>query len=88
MMNSLPLSTPVVLRPATPDDANAIARLAALDSSTPPALPVLVADSGGALTAALSLTSGQVVANPFAPTADHVLLLKACAQLHAGRRFG
>jgi len=78
----------VTIRVAYPADALALARLAALDSAcAPPREPVLVAEVGGELAAAISLDDGAVVANPFAPTAALVELLEARArQLRGDRR--
>jgi hypothetical protein len=50
------MHNPVTLRFAFPDDAAAVARLAALDSSRPPAQPVLIAEIDGEPAAALSLS--------------------------------
>ena len=58
-----------VIRRATRDDAAALRRLAALDSQRPLAGTVLVGEIGGAPVAALSLTSGRAVADPFRRTA-------------------
>lgn len=69
--------SPVVLRFAFPDDAEAIVRLAVLDSSRPPAMPALLAEVGGELRAALSLVDGAVVADPFRPSVPLVDLLRA-----------
>lgn len=70
----------VLLRFAFPDDALALARLAALDSAPPLAAPVLLAEIGGQLRAALSLADGGVIADPFHPTTDLVDLLRARAR--------
>jgi hypothetical protein len=67
----------VTIRYAFPDDAHALARLAALDSSQVPAGPLLVADVEGELRAALSLSSGAVIADPFERTVALVELLLA-----------
>lgn len=67
----------VTLRCARPDEADALAFLAALDSSSVPRSPVLVADLDGRLLAAISLVDGAVVADPFEPTAALVELLRA-----------
>jgi hypothetical protein len=79
----------VTLRFGFPDDAVALARLASLDNSPPPAQPVLVADVAGELRAALSLADGAVVSDPFFPSAAVVELLRAragqLASLDAGR---
>jgi hypothetical protein len=65
----------VTLRFGFPDDAASLARLAALDSSRLPAQPVLIAEVGGEPAAALSLSDGSLVADPFQPTAQLVDLL-------------
>ena len=70
----------VTLRVASPADQKRLARLAELDSSTPPTQPVLLAEVGGQLRAALALTDGAVVADPFHPTADLIDLLRARAR--------
>jgi hypothetical protein len=76
---AIPATTPVTLRFAFPDDAEALARLAVLDSSEPPAMPVLLGEVGGQLRAALSLADGAVVADPFHPTVTLIELLRARA---------
>ncbi|HEY2161947.1 MAG TPA: hypothetical protein VGH24_11620 [Solirubrobacteraceae bacterium] len=76
---AIPATTPVTLRFAFPDDTDALARLATLDSSVPPAMPVLLAEAGGELRAALSLADGAVVADPFHPSVALVDLLRARA---------
>ena len=55
----------VRIRYARPQDDTALARLAALDSTAVPAPPLLVADVGAQLRAALSLVSSKVIADPF-----------------------
>jgi hypothetical protein len=70
----------VTLRYGFPDDAEALARLAALDSSEPPANPLLVAEVDGELHAALSLSDGSVIADPFHSTAAIAELLRARAR--------
>jgi hypothetical protein len=85
---------PVTLRFAFPDDAAAVARLAALDSAPPPVGPVLVAEIEGELRAALSLEDGGVIADPFHRTLALVALLRAraaqltSAPLEGRRRHG
>jgi len=66
----------ITIRQATSVDAFSLRRLAALDDR--PALrgDVLLAEQGGELRAALSLESGRSIANPFAPTADLVEILR------------
>jgi hypothetical protein len=69
----------VTIRHAFPDDALALVRLAALDSSEVPSQPLLVAEVNGELWAALSLRDGAVVADPFRRTRALVELLSARA---------
>lgn len=69
----------IVIRRATDCDIRAIANLAILDSREPLTGPVLIAEVDGALRAALDLHDGSVAADPFAPTAELVELLR----LHA-----
>ncbi|HWI73422.1 MAG TPA: hypothetical protein VNT55_15805 [Baekduia sp.] len=75
----LPAMDALVIRPAYPDDHAVLARLAALDSRRPLTGPVLVAERDGRILAALATADGRAVADPFAPTADLVALLR----LHA-----
>jgi hypothetical protein len=69
----------VAIRAARGSDGLALARLAQLDSQRPLSGEVLVAERDGELAAALSLTTGVHVADPFLPTAALVALLR----LHA-----
>ena len=71
---------PVTIRQATTADEFALRRLAALDDSATLRGDVLIAEEGGEIRAALSMDSGRAVANPFAPTADLVEMLRM--QLH------
>jgi len=74
----------VTIRDAFPDDALALWRLAALDSSEPPLQPALVAEVDGELRAALSLRDGRTIADPFHRTEALIDLLQArAAQLIA-----
>jgi hypothetical protein len=70
----------VTLRFGSRADEGPVARLAALDSSKPPAHPVLLAEVEGQLLAALALSDGTVVADPFHPTLDLIDLLRARAR--------
>ena len=70
-----PRTDAIVIRPAYPDDAAALARLAALDSRRPLRGRVLLAERDGRPVAALSIDDGRIAADPFAPTADLVALL-------------
>ena len=66
----------ISIRLTTPADGPALTRLAALDGTTVPAGPILVAEREGHLQAALSLTSGDSMADPFVPTAALLDLLR------------
>ena len=78
---------PLVIRLAGADDTAVVARLAALDSSSPPEGSTLLAFRGDAPIAALGVTGRHVVADPFLPTADVIALLRErAAQLTEGRR--
>ena len=57
-------------RYARPDDGEALAVLADLDSSRRPDGAVLVAEAGGELWAAVSLDDGHVIANPLRPSGE------------------
>ena len=64
------------IRPASTQDAFALRRLAALDDRRPLRGHVLVAEEAGEMRAAISVEDGNVVANPFARTADLVDMLR------------
>ena len=66
----------VVIRPAVAADANALLRLAELDSALVPAGDTVVAEQGGSLIAAVALSDGASISDPFRPTADIVALLQ------------
>ena len=73
----------IAIRSARPGDLAAIRRLAHLVDHTMPADPVLVAESDGAVVAALSTSSGEIVTDPFRATGDLVALLQLrSTQLH------
>jgi hypothetical protein len=69
----------VTIRLGAPRDEHRLAELAELDSSRPPAEPVLLAEVDGQLVGAISLSDDTVVADPFRPTADVVDLLRVRA---------
>ena len=81
----IPTNAPVTVRRARPDDAAALARLAALDSGRVPGGTVLIAEIAGDPLAAVSADDFSAVADPFAPTGELVLLLTERArQLRRG----
>jgi hypothetical protein len=69
----------VTIRFAFPDDEGPLGRLAVLDSAAVPQAPVLLAEVGGEPRAALSLSDGSVIADPFHFTEELVSLLEARA---------
>ena len=78
-------SEDVTIRVAGPADQAAVERLAQLDSRPAPGGYVLVAEVGREVRAALPVSGGEPVADPFRPTAELVALLRMRArQLRAG----
>jgi len=65
-----------------------VRRVAERDSRVLPAGELLIAEVDGELRAALSLTTGDIVADPFQPTADVVALLRTRARQRSGNRPG
>ena len=90
-MSIIPLLDNVTIRYAFPDDAQALRRLAILDSQRVRHDVVLVAEVDGELRAALA-EDGTAIADPFHHTADLILLLRerarqiAVASSHGERR--
>jgi hypothetical protein len=77
----------LTLRMAVPADADALERLAQLDSRRAPRGAVIVAEVGGDLWAAISIDDGHAVADPFRPTGELVaLLVERSRQLRRARR--
>jgi hypothetical protein len=77
MVNSFPIS----IRLSDGDaDVAAVRRVAERDSRPVPEGPLLLAEVGGEVRAALSLTTGDAVADPFAPTAAVVDLMRLRAR--------
>ena len=70
----------VGLRYAVPADADAVARLAEVDSSRAPRGVVLLAEVEGELWAAVSVDDGHAVADPFRPTGELVHRMMATAR--------
>jgi hypothetical protein len=68
------------IRIATDTDAGAVRRLAALDSKAPLDGTVLVGEIAGTPAAAISLSDGRTIADPFIPTANLVATLRLRAQ--------
>ena len=79
----------ITVRYAVSSDLSDLARLAELDSATPPRGPALVAEADARMLAALPLGSGRPIADPFEPTAEIVALLQLRAeQLNEPERSG
>jgi hypothetical protein len=73
-------------RMAVDEDGPNLRRLAALDSQSPLSGPVLMGEINGVPAAAISLTSGRVVADPFRPTAELVATMRLRAAALTGQR--
>jgi hypothetical protein len=69
----------VTIRRLEEADSGALLVLAERDSARPPDGDILGAEREGRLLAAISLSNGHVVADPFHPTADVVTLLRVRA---------
>ena len=73
-------------RMAVAEDAPNLRRLAALDSQSPLIGAVLMGEIDGVPAAAISLTSGRVVADPFRHTAELVATMRMRAAARVERR--
>jgi hypothetical protein len=86
----------VTIRTATAADAPAVRRLAELDERRVPAGPLVLAEVGGEVVAALPVDGGPALADPFRRTAELTPLLALRARQlrgeagapRAGRRAG
>ena len=72
-------TTTLTLRAAAAADAPWLERLAALDSRSLPPEPLLVAERGGQIVAAVSEPTLEAVADPFQRSTDTVVLLRRYA---------
>jgi hypothetical protein len=70
-----PTDTSITIRAAGPEDAEALRRLAQRDSRTVPDGELLIALVEGEARAAISLTSGEAIADPFHRTDELVRML-------------
>lgn len=73
----------ISLRHATAADDRILAELAELDSTRLPSGPFLLAELGGRPVAAVSLSDGMAIADPFVPTLELVDLLRAHGSVRA-----
>jgi len=76
------------IRPANPSDLAGLRRVAGRDTRPLPEGDLLVAVVGGDVRAALSLCTGETIADPFHPTASLVELLQIRARQHSRHRSG
>jgi hypothetical protein len=74
------MTSPILLRAARSDDTAALVRLAALDSARPLPGPALVAEQNSTLVAALCLSTGRAIADPFVPALYLIPLLRVEAK--------
>jgi hypothetical protein len=65
----------IVIRGASPADAAALRRVAERDSRAVPDGQLLLAEVDGETQAAIALATGEVIADPFRPTAELVQML-------------
>jgi hypothetical protein len=76
----------ITLRPGYADDYAALHRLAMLDSAADvPQRPVWLVEVDGVLRAAVSLSDGSSIADPFSPSAALVELLRVHVAAEAAR---
>ena len=75
----------ISIRPFADSDMQAVRLVAQRDSSVVPAGMLLVAEVDGRVRAALSLDTGEAVADPFAPSAALVDLLRTRARQLNGK---
>jgi hypothetical protein len=73
-------NTALTIRRATATDAFALRRLAVIDSASPPTGDVLLAEMDSELWAAVSLDTGDAIADPFRPSGELVELLRFRAE--------
>ena len=66
----------IAIRTARQDDFAGLWQLASLDSSLVPDGPLLVAETEDQIVAALSLATGEAVADPFRRTAEALALMR------------
>ncbi len=71
---------PVTVRSAYPDDWSVLASLALADGQPPLSTPILVAEAGDQLLAALSLADGRAIADPRRPSGALILQLADAAR--------
>ena len=76
----MPAATTYVIRLATDDDTDALARLATLDSERPLEGSILIGELRGEPVVALSLDDDRAIADPFRPTAHLLATMRVRAR--------
>ena len=76
MTNTNSTNSIIAFRPATADDDRVLRDLSELDSAKPVERPAVLAVVDGQPVAAVSLSDGRIVADPFTRTEDVVRLLR------------
>jgi len=79
-------NTIIAFRPATADDDRVLRDLSELDSARPVERPAVLAVVDGQPVAAVSLSDGRIVADPFTRTEDVVRLLRSRIAWQAAAR--
>jgi hypothetical protein len=78
------MTTPITIRQSSDADSPVLRELAELDSARPIEGPVLMAELGDRVVAAVSLDERRAIADPFEPTQEVLELLWGWAnQVHA-----
>jgi hypothetical protein len=80
-----PFWAPVVIRLATQGDRHALELLAQLDSARPPVGEAVIGELDGRLVAAVSLSDGAAIADPFVAGREIVELVATRARQLAAR---
>lgn len=79
---------PITIRFSTDADRNRVLELAELDGRAAPQGEALLAESGDRLVAAVGVSDGVAVADPFVSTRDVVELLRLRAEQERERALG
>jgi hypothetical protein len=82
------MNSRISIQLAAPADMSGVRRVAERDTRVVPPGDLLIGAVDGEVRAALSLTTGDIVADPFHPTADVVALLRTRARQRSGNRPG
>jgi hypothetical protein len=83
-----PLWAPLVIRLATQADRRSLERLAQLDSARPPAGQTVIGELQGQAVAAVSLSDGKAISDPFVAAGEIVELVRLRAQQLAPKQRG